>query len=356
MATEVLYEHIFVPSHIALGILATTMADCNNKHLPHLVQSLTMGADVFESFRKIDQSDYDERIRYYQMICDACPNLTFVDRSRGRSDVGDIIDTNCVDISKLTHLDLLLAKNLLRNRPDRNSSCLGPIAGLPAMQDLTIRVYEDGLSVHDVQSIEPDYVILPDMPHLRRLSVIGWDAPYNSYMAFASIHEPSLRVLEFINCSIDSLHACRLPTRAAERLVITGSVRSSSSPSNRDGYGRDFLKYCYALTHLCIPFFILGSFTSLPNLRYILLDGSINKDELAFSESRLASFFDGIVKFASMDKYFTPCLQHVHIISPNVVRKDKSTFRHDWNKAAEAARKANVTFTVGIEGVRSAPA
>lgn len=201
--------------------------------------------------------------------------------------------------------------------------------------------------MHDVQSIEPDYVILPDMPHLRRLSVIGWDASYNSYMAFGSIHEPSLRVLEFINCSINSLHACRLPMRAAERLVITGSVRSSSCSSN----GTVFFKHCNALTHLCIPFFILGNFTFLPNLRYILLDGSINEDELASIESSVASFFDSTAALFSMAKYLMPYVQHVHIVSPDVVRKDKSTFRHDWNKAVEAARKANVTFTVGMEGL-----
>lgn len=45
-------------------------------------------------------------------------------------------------------------------------------------------------------------------------------------------------------------------------------------------------------------------------------------------------------------------LQHVHIVSSDVVRKDKSTFKYEWNSAAEAAKKANVIFTVGIEGLQ----
>lgn len=40
MATGVLYRHIFVASRVALGMLAATMSDRDNKHLVQYVQSL----------------------------------------------------------------------------------------------------------------------------------------------------------------------------------------------------------------------------------------------------------------------------------------------------------------------------
>lgn len=351
MATEVLYRHIFVASRVALGMLAATMSDSNNEQLVHYVQSLQTGADVFEGFYEADKSDNDEWIRNYQCICDVCPSLTFVHITRRCNDVGDIIDASYVGISKLTHLDVSLAGNLPRG--DRwDSSCLGPIAKLPAMQELTIRVWKDGPTAHEVQNPELNYVVLPAMPYLRRLSVVGWDDRYARGISFR-IDYPPLRVLEFINCRIDTLY--NLPmVEAMERLVVTGIIRRSSSLEN----GTSFFGRCAALTHLCIPisiFKLQDSELTLPSyLRHFFLDGSIDEDEIKVVENLLVGLFTTVAirRMDTRQMRLITYLQHVHIVSSDVVRKDKSTFKYEWNSAAEAAKKANVIFTVGIEGLQ----
>lgn len=95
-------------------------------------------------------------------------------------------------------------------------------------------------------------------------------------------------------------------------------------------------------------------------LQYLLLDATIEREELEKAEDDLVSFFDLMVVSARSDKPACrnverdrmACLQHVHIVCPNVVGEDKSTFRHEWHNSAEAARKANVTFTVSTEGLQ----
>lgn len=173
-------------------------------------------------------------------------------------------------------------------------------------------------------------------------------------MSFKNFDFPPVRVLEYINCTIDYFHNWLL-SLTVERLVITDPAYGPYVLESAFAMFHD----CDALTHMCIPFSIFQSCTMPRNLQYLLLDATIDKEELETVEHYLVCFFNMMVKAARSDlpvwrdkeRERMACLQHVHIVSPDIVGKDKSTFGHEWANAAEAARKANVTFTVSTKGL-----
>lgn len=356
IASKPLFEDIYVTSHAALDLLSEFMEDSGNKQVAPLVRSLVLGTDIFKRPHNGTQTDYTKRIRSYQRICEVCPNLTFVHQWRSRDYVGDILEARSLDISKLTHLEVSLGGNLVCVDSDNNASeFLGSVKELPAVQELVIRAYADESMGCDKQwRYAFGTVLLPAMPCLRRLSISNWDARH-CVMAFRNYYGcKQVRDLEYINCSTDNFYNLLLFS-TIERLVITGPV---NGPAYSELPRSAFFDACESLTHICIPFSIFQSCDMPRNLEYLLLDGNIDEDEIEVVEDDLVWFFDMKVEVSTMEPssrlvkiHLMACLKHVHIISPDVERNEMRTSRHEWHKASEAARKANVTFTVGTEGL-----
>lgn len=352
ISSKPLFEDIYVTSHAALDLLSEFVEDSGNKQVASLIRSLVLGTDIFKRPHNGTQTDYTKRIRSYQRICDVCPNLTFVYQWRGRDYVGDIIEASSLDISRLTHLEVSLGGNLVCVDSDNNASFLGSVKELPAVQELVIRAYADGSMGCDKQWRSAfGTVVLPAMPCLRRLSISNWDARHG-VMAFRNYYGcKQVRDLEYINCSTDNFYNLLLFS-TIERLVITGPV---NGPAYSELPRSAFFDACESLTHICIPFSIFRSCDMPRNLQYLLLDGTIDEDEINAVEDELVWFFGMKVKVSTMQPsrlvkvHIMDCLQHVHILSPEIVSKDKSTFRHGWHRAAEAARKVNVSLTLGID-------